>query len=557
MDIPNVIRIAPGALQGVLVGFVAGPSDGSVLPGEPLSFMWSVNRSATSGWTNASLTLTLIEDSGVQRELWTTTHRFPLPPPSGLHPPPGAWPPWGAIAEQPVLDSEGRTAVYSGFGQRQFRLTLTPDAQPGGPFTADFFRQISPEPHVAEWATLSVPAIGDWNAAYAMSVTVSSDAWASLSAQFEVVETDQTAASTTDYAGSFVRIPAAGGVVGGATIAPWVQSVAPHNWRWVYKPMYHADDALRQHPFTYALSLTWSDEFQNPYPVVELPPTGMVVRVSDAKWAAAAVAEMWFWVIVAITAALAIAAATFGIGAAAASAAAAGLTGAAAAAATAAATAYGVIAAAAGLLGGVAALLGPWAIGAWQELADDPPAPDFAVLNIDDELPTEVQEEMSAFADLARATPDLNDDVADSAAELIRFAALAGAASRTYSKVLGAQYLGASSIGTAQTANMTKIHNDLVESASRIKGLPAGLFVNPPSDADLVKKLSDAQALLTTADKLDPKAREAALSMLETAKSDAKRGAALLADKDYLDTSVRSAITLTLIEIQSWVASSV
>ncbi len=544
--LPGVVVVDPSVLRAALVDFSATRVSDNLVPGQAWSFAWTINRLATADWSSATISLDLVSESGELRPLWTRTQGWPLPSPTGLHPPPGAWPPYGAIVETPIFDAEGRALLYTGFGSRQLRVTLTPAGMGDVSFTTDIFRDISPEPHVNDWASLIVPSVGDWNASYPIALDVATDASASTSVTLEVVEQDMTGGSPTSYTGSLLRLPVGAGRALGRRPPDdtWTQSSVIHNWRWVVKPMYHADDALRQHQFSYSATLNWIDEFGNSYPAVALAPQTMLVRVSDQKWACAAAAELWFWFWVGVGIAGALIALSFGIASGVAAA------GTAAGAAVLAAK-LAVIAALGGLVGSAAGIAAPFQLGFWQEQADDPPSPD-PHFWITEQTPPEVT---SMLANAQAAVKD-NDNVADGAApEVARttlLSYLGGLASRSYGRVLGANVAGSQAASKVQFGALMQAREQLTAVATQ--SAPQMLFVKPPTSDELAKNLSAALDQIAASKDVPAELLQAVSAARSDVLADCDRGAAILADDGYRQLVHDGAVTEMLTEIDGWLA---
>jgi hypothetical protein len=543
--VPIIDRIDPNAIRNALVGFNVTRVFDRLTPGQSWSFAWTVNRLATTEWRSATIALDLVTDSGDLRPLWSRTQRWPLPAPSGLHPPPDAWPPWGSIVETPALDAEARALLYTGFGPRQLRVTLRPTGTGDRAYANDIVREIYPEPHVGEWATLIVPSVGDWNASYPIAVHITTDASAPTSVAFEIVEQDVTGRASTSYAGSLPRIPAGAGLP--ARRPPdetWTQGSMVHNWRWVVKPMYHADNALRQHQFSYVATLHWTDEFGNTYPVVTLAPEQMVVRVSDVKWGAAAAAELWFWFWVGVSAALAVAALSFGIASA--------VVASSGVAAAAIAARLATIAGIAGLLGSASGLIGPLQIGFWQEQADDPPVLDWDFWAID-EVPPEVSGALTNAEEALKDNSNVATGVAEEVARTTLLSCLAISASQAYGRVMGAQAAGSHAASKLQTDALIQMRDQLAALAGQAK--PDALFITPPTPEELTKNLHAAFDQIAGLPDVPPDLAKAIEKAKPALLADCDRGAALLADNEYRHLVHTSVVAGVLSDVDGWLAS--
>ena len=442
--------------------------------------------------------------------------------------------------------------MYHGFGTRQFRLTSTGtiDGTRSSRCNGNFSMEIVREQHVGTWARRVVPARADWNTSYRIACRAAANAQARVHADVTVLEHADTEGTETSFNGA---IPRPGRFTPSDT--PIVDLIK--TWRWLEKPQYHASDELRQRTYGYMMTVTWSDEYGNRYDPVTLPRTTVTVRVSDLKWLAAAVAEMWFWFFIVVAAALAVGAAIFGIGAAIASAAAAGAAVGTAAAVIAAlnfqAEALGISAAISGLLGAAAGLIGPFAIGYFQEHADDPPVPrtDYWLKS---SWPPGLAEIVRNGIDDLKTHPTLNSEVLEVVPVAVQLPYLATAASVTYGRMLGARMEGVPAAAAMQKQQLQELHDEIANVMAQLPKLTGGLFAKPPSPADLSVNLDAAANKWRVGS--DPNVVAQLDSALKALQANTQRGAQILANPDYPRMIMEGFANETLRRIGMWLSET-
>jgi hypothetical protein len=152
-----------------------------------------------------------------------------------------------------------------------------------------------------------------------------------------------------------------------------------------------------------------------------------------------------------------------------------------------------------------------------------------------------------------------NTNVADgAAAEVARTSLLsyvAGLASRTYGRALGANVVGSQAANEFQLDALTQTREQLTTVATT--SAPQSLFVKPPTSDELAKNLNAALDQIAASKDAPADFVQAVSAARANLLADCDRGAAVLADDGYRQLVHDTAVTEMLTEIDGWLAPQV